>query len=383
VSTTRPSRGSAASGGPTGRRALEPPRWLRDLGIGAWLVAGIALVLIGLFWGLAEITEIAGPLTVGGIVATVASPLVARMSRHGLKRGIGALIVLLGLLALAVVVFLLVVNGIAGQSAEIAADAANGADRIQTALQDVGVGTTAAADVKSGLERAAPAAAKGLANGLIAGVQGLASLALGISFTIFSIFFLLKDGPKLRRVLERHVGVSEPVGRVVVGHLVASIRGYFLGVTIVAAFNGVVVGIGAWILGIPLAATLGVVTFVTAYVPFIGAFVAGTFAVLIAWGSGGTTDALWMLLVVLLANGLLQNIVSPIAMGAALDMNPLLNLAVTVAAGCLFGMFGLILAAPLTSAALHLADDLRRLNSESAMEPEPAPPPVGAPALDL
>ena len=385
MSARRPIAGSATTGGDNGsgslRRALEPPGWLHDLGISAWLIVGVALVLVGLFWALAATTEIAGPLAVGGIVATVASPLVARLGRRGLGRGVSALIVLLGLLVLAVVIFLLVVKGIAGQSGQIAEGAAKGADRMQSAMQDIGIDAETASDIKNGLERAAPAAAKGLANGLVAGVQGLASLMLGASFTIFSVFFLLKDGPKLRRVLERHVGVPEPIGRVVVGRLVTSIRGYYLGLTIVAAYNGVVVGVGAWILGVPLAATLGVVTYATAYVPFIGAFVSGAFAVLIAWGSGGTGTAVGMLIVVLLANGLLQNIVSPIAMGAALDMNPLLNLAVTVAAGCLFGMFGLILAAPLTSASLHLADDLRQLSVEP--EPETGSSTLGAPALDV
>ena len=53
------------------------------------------------------------------------------------------------------------------------------------------------------------------------------------------------------------------------------LRNSFTGVTIVAAFNAVVVGLGALILGVPLAGTIAVVTFLTAYVPFIGAWVAG------------------------------------------------------------------------------------------------------------
>src|SRR5207244_2919573 len=84
-----------------------------------------------------------------------------------------------------------------------------------------------------------------------------------------------------------------------------------------------------------LAGTIGVVTFVAAYVPFVGAFVSGAFAVVIALGGSGTSTAVVMLVVVLLANGLLQNIVSPFAMGSALDLNPLVVLVITIAAGCL------------------------------------------------
>ncbi len=108
----------------------------------------------------------------------------------------------------------------------------------------------------------------------------------------------------------------------------------------------------------PLAGTIGVVTFVTAYVPFVGAFVAGAFAVVIALGAHGTSTALIMLVIVILANGLLQNIVQPFAMGSALDLHPLVVLVVTIAAGCLVGMIGLVLAAPLTSAAVHIRREL-------------------------
>ena len=141
-----------------------------------------------------------------------------------------------------------------------------------------------------------------------------------------------------------------------------------------------VVGLGAWVLGVPLAGTIAVVAFVTAYVPYIGAFVAGAFAVVLALGSEGPTTAVIMLLIVLLANGLLQNILQPIAFGATLGLNPLVVLIVTLGAGALFGMVGLVLAAPLTSAAVHISADLARAKAAAApaeapaaSEPEAAP----------
>jgi predicted PurR-regulated permease PerM len=167
--------------------------------------------------------------------------------------------------------------------------------------------------------------------------------------------------------------VPSDVATVVTGNVLSSLRRYFLGVSIVAAFNGVVVGLGALVLDVPLAGTIAVVTFVTAYVPFIGAFVSGAFAVVLALASQGTTVALVMLVVVILANGLLQNIVQPIAFGATLDLNPLVVLVVTIAAGSLFGMVGLVLAAPLTSAAVHISRDLARARAAAlATEAEPA-----------
>jgi predicted PurR-regulated permease PerM len=147
-------------------------------------------------------------------------------------------------------------------------------------------------------------------------------------------------------------------------------------VTIVAVFNGVVVGLGALALGVPLAGTIGVVTAVTAYIPYIGAFVSGAFAVLIALGAEGTTTALIMLVIVILANGLLQNIFQPFAMGSALDLHPLAVLIITIASGCIFGMIGLVLAAPLTSAAVHIMRDLRQARAAAAMADQAHAPPT-------
>lgn len=94
------------------------------------------------------------------------------------------------------------------------------------------------------------------------------------------------------------------------------LRGYFFGVTIVAAFNAVVVEVGAVILGVPLAATIAAITFLGAYVPYLSAWTAGAFAVLIALGGAGTEAAAWMVVIQLLANGLLQQLVQPIASSA-------------------------------------------------------------------
>jgi predicted PurR-regulated permease PerM len=215
---------------------------------------------------------------------------------------------------------------------------------------------------------------------VISGIQGLTSLAFAFSFTLLSLFFLLKDGPSMRRWVDRHLGVPPPVGQLVTGGVIRSLRGYFRGVTIVAVFNGVVVGLSALALGVPLAGTIAVVTFVTAYVPFVGAFVAGAFAVMIALGAEGTTTALIMLLIVILANGLLQNIVQPFAMGSALDLHPLAVLILTIGAGCIFGMLGLVLAAPIASAIVHISRDLARARVAAAQDEDGAVAVVDAPA---
>ena len=112
------------------------------------------------------------------------------------------------------------------------------------------------------------------------------------------------------------------MARIITGRVLQSLRGYFLGVTIVAAFNAVVVGVGALILGVPQAGTIALITFLGAYIPYLGAWGAGAFAVLIALGGAGTDAAIGMIVIQLLANGLLQQLVQPIAYGAALGHPP-------------------------------------------------------------
>jgi predicted PurR-regulated permease PerM len=292
------------------------------------------------------------------------------MERHRIPRAAGAAIVTLGVIALGVVILLLVLAGIVDQQDEIKAAANSALDKIQGWAKDAGADNTSSSsqDVSS----AVSSGGHTFLNGLADGIKGLTSFALFISFTLFSIFFLLKDGHKIRAFVDRHLGVPSTVATTITRRTITSMRKYFLGLTIVAAFNGTVVGLGAWALGVPLAGTIAIVTFVLAYIPFVGAFVSGAFAVILALASEGTTTALIMLVIVILANGLLQNIVQPIAFGATLDLNPLAVLIVTISAGGLFGMIGMIVAAPLLSAAVHISGDLRRAKLEAMAATEPA-----------
>jgi predicted PurR-regulated permease PerM len=345
-------------------RVFSAPMWLRDLGLLAWFLVGVAIVVVGLVWLLGLTSTIVDPVVVGAILATVAGPLVGTMERRRIPRAAGAAIVLLALLAIFAVIVLMVFGGIYEQSSEIKAAASEAVDKVQGWMNDAGAGGTSSVsdDVKSSTSQTGSTLLQGVAKG----IQGITSLAFFVTFAIFSTFFLLKDGPSVRRFIDRNLGVPQAVATTITGNVIKSLRRYFLGVTIVAAFNGIVVGLGALALGVPLAGTIAVVTFITAYVPFIGAFVAGAFAVILTLSSQGTTDAVIMLVIVILANGLLQNVVQPVAFGATLDLNPLVVLIVTIGFGCIFGMIGLILGAPLTSAALHISRELAQAKADDA-----------------
>jgi predicted PurR-regulated permease PerM len=359
--------------------SFSAPAWLRDLGLTSWFLIGFLALVASVVWLLAAAFTIVGPLVAASIIATVCMPAVSRLQHHRVPRMAGAALVLLALAAIAGVIVVLVIGGITSQGDEISKEASAAAAHGQSWLESAGINQSGAAGAAASVSSNVPKAIATLVKGTLHGLQGLTSFVFGLSLAFLSTFFLLKDGPSMRRWLDGHLGVPRGVGQTITGGVIRSLRGYFRGVTIIAGFNAAVITIGALILDVPLAGTIGVVTFVAAYVPFVGAFVSGAFAVVIALGAHGTTTALIMLVIVILANGLLQNIVQPFAMGSALDLHPLVVLVVTIAAGCLVGMIGLVLAAPLTSAAVHIMRELSASRTELEITSPEAEPPLPPP----
>jgi putative heme transporter len=349
------------------------PRWLRDLGFSAWLLVGVAAALVGAIWLLSLTEAIVMPVITAGIVAAVASPLVGWLNRRGIPRGIGAALVLVAIVVLALAVGLIVLGGITSQADILSTRLREGASSLESWIRDLGVEAPTAADANSEASASISSAFEALTHGLVGGVERLASLAVFLSFTALSLFFLLKDGPQIGAFVERHLGVPLPVAHSMLDRVAGSMRGYFLGVTIVAAWSTLIVGAGALLLGVPLVGTIAIVTFLGGYVPYIGAWTAGGFAVLIALGGEGAEVALAMGVIVLLANGVLQQLVQPIAYGAALQLHPLAVLIATIAGGCLFGTIGLVLAAPLLSAAVKISADLAAAQREQPDPGERAP----------
>jgi putative heme transporter len=361
------------------------PGWLRDLGVSAWLLVGVTLLLVGLVWLLSLTSTIVLPVITAAVVAAVASPLVDWVAGRGIPRPIAAILFLVAIIAVGIAFLLLIVVGVTGESSEIGSHLSGAEGKIQGWIQDLGADQSSAQSAKEDASSSVSSSASTLLHGVASGVEALSGIAFFLALTALSLIFLLADGPKIRGWVESHSGVPAPVAHTVSERVLKSLRGYFLGVTIVAVFNAVVVAIGALILGVPLVGTIVVVTFVGAYIPYLGAWGAGAFAVLIALGGAGTDAAIGMAVVQLLANGILQQLIQPIAYGAALGIHPLAVLIVTIGGGALFGAVGLILGAPLTAAVTKISGDLARARAEEERAPPgpdaggggPVPEPAG------
>ena len=189
--------------------------------------------------------------------------------------------------------------------------------------------------------------AEGFLTELVAGFDTLVGLASGLILGALIMYYLLKDGtrsgaPSSRRSTRPSADDVDDF----IGDACRILRDYGRGRTVMSAIVAVVIGLASLLLGLPLVFTIVVVNFIGGYIPYIGAFLGGGLAVIVALGDGGLGTAAIMLVVVLAANLLLENFVEPKVMGRTLDIHPLVVLVVTALGGLLGGIVGLILAVP-------------------------------------
>jgi predicted PurR-regulated permease PerM len=342
------------------------PDWFQTLGRGAWLAVGIAALLAIAFFLLGLISDLLIPLIFAAILAAIFVPLVDRLERWRLPRWLGAPVVVL--LAIAVVALILwsVVAGLLGREREILTQVTAGLDEAGSVPGVEGPDPEQAVRLLGDLVQL-------LVSGLLSGLGSATVLLVGIVTGLFILLFLMKDwAPVTNAAANRIAGLLRlpaGVGRQIVSDTVHAFRSYALGVTIIGLMNGVVIGLGAVVLGVPLALPIALVNFVTSYIPFYGAFFAGAFAVLIALGANGLGVALAMLAITLVTNNTLQNLLEPLVFGKTLRLHPLVVMLVTTAGTLLFGLLGATLAAPVTSVTLRTIHLLRD-SGLFAQEPE-------------
>jgi predicted PurR-regulated permease PerM len=296
---------------------------------------------------LGAVSEIVLPMTFAAVLAVVFKPLVGTLQRHKLKPSLGAGLVVLGLLALMVGVVVATVRGVTEQTDDISGSADAALERAAEQTDALGIEQGELDAARAAIEDAAPMITTGILSGLVSGIGAVVAVASGVILGALIMYYLLKDGTRLRRSVVAQV---DPAYRDEVDGFIGDacriLRDYGQGRTIMSAIVSAVVGVAALLLGLPLVFTIVVVNFIGGYIPYIGAFLGGGLAVIIALGDGGLTEAAIMLGVVLAANLALENFVEPKVMGRTLDIHPLVVLVVTALGGLLGGIVGLILAVP-------------------------------------
>ena len=326
----------------------------------------MVLVLVGVVWLFETTSSIVDPLIAGFVIAAVSGVFVDKLEQRGLPRAAGAGILALVLVALAVLMVGFVMAAITSHEPHIDHLLSTAVDRVQSWAQSLGIESASSAAKE--IKKAVPEIGRTLLYGVAKGVSGLTSLIVFLGFTAFATFFLVKDAPSLGQWIERHMGMQPEEARIVLADIIQALRRYFLGLTIIAALSTAGVTLGAWIVGVPMLGTIALVAFLGSYVPILGAWAVGIFAVALALANLGPTSALIMAVIVFVANGPLQQIVQPVVYGATLRLNPLVVFSVTIAAGTLLGIPGMVLAAPLVSASVRVNNDLKRLRSPAPVD---------------
>ena len=336
------------------------------LGVWAWSFVGVVVAGVIVFGALAAVSEIVLPMTFAAVLAVVFRPLLGTLQRRGIKPSLGAGLVVLGLLLLMVGVVVATTRGVIDQADQIGDSTTAALQEAAKQTDALGIDQEALDTARAAVEDAAPMITTGVLSGLVSGLGAVVAVASGLILGALIMYYLLKDGARLRRSLVAEVDASyrDDVDAFI-GDACRILRDYGRGRTAMSGIVAVVVGLAALLLGLPLVFTIMVVNFIGGYIPYIGAFLGGGLAVIVALGDGGLPEAAVMLVVVLAANLALENFVEPKVMGRTLDVHPLVVLVVTALGGLLGGIVGLILAVPTYVIA---GNALGRLRSRGVVE---------------
>ncbi len=187
---------------------------------------------------------------------------------------------------------------------------------------------------------------------ILSGALGFGSTATnigaGLILVLFALIFFLKDGPKIWSFLLNFIPRNHRRAVDGAGYAGWGALGTYVRVQIFVAFvDALGIGLGAWILGVPLAMPLGVLVFLGSFVPIVGAVATGAVAVLLALVANDWVNALLMLLVVLAVQQLESNVLQPLVMGAAVNLHPLAVFLAVSAGIATLGLVGAVFAVPI------------------------------------
>ncbi|GAB3158344.1 AI-2E family transporter [Myceligenerans halotolerans] len=313
------------------------------------VLAVIAIIAIFGYVG-TRLTLVVIPILIALVLAAAISPLVSFLRRRGLPSLLATWISLLSLVALLSAIVWLVVLAVVDQWDELVDQALEGFNSLQTYIQDLPFEITEEQfeSVRDSAVRLLQSDAVG--SGAIAGVSQTANFVAGFFIMIVVLFFFLKDGPAMWEFLLRPFeGHRYERGRRVGTATISTLGNYVRGTAIVAIVDAIGIGIGLAIVGVPLVIPLAVLVFLLAFIPLVGATLAGILAALVTLVAVGPVEALVVVAIVVAVNQLEGNFLQPIVMGRTLRLHPLVILFALTAGTVLAGITGAVLAVPIAA----------------------------------
>ncbi|MDT0275291.1 AI-2E family transporter [Blastococcus goldschmidtiae] len=313
------------------------------------LIVG-GLIVVGYVLG--KLWVVLLPVVLGLLFSTVLWPPTRFLRNRGMPAALAALSVLLSFLAAFIGIIALIAPPVVRQVEELADGVSDGLQQLQEWLTgppfDLGeeqIGTAVDQAINS-----IQGNAQNIAQYAVTGAATIGGLLINLVLALVLTFFFLKDGPRWVPWLAAQTGPPAAPHVAALSYKTWSTLSEFIRQQAIVGFvDAFFIGLGLWILGVPLVLPLAVLTFFGAFIPIIGAFVAGGFAVLIALVDSGLTTALIVLGIVLLVQQIEGNVLQPILQGRGLNLHAAVVILAVTAGSSLAGIVGAFLAVPVTA----------------------------------
>ena len=200
----------------------------------------------------------------------------------------------------------------------------------------------------------------GLTRGAVAGATLVGELITGLILSLFLTFFFVKDSERFTRWILDFAGHHREAHLREIGSRSATaVSGYLRGQASVGLVDAVFIGIGLAIVGVPLVVPLAFLTFVAAFLPLVGAFVAGALAALVALVTKGLTAALIVVAITVAVQQLEGHLLAPLLLGRAVALHPVVIILALAAGSILGGIIGAFLAVPIAAVVTAVGTYLR------------------------
>lgn len=317
----------------------------------ALLITGGVLLVGGAVWYARGATV---PLIVAALISTQLIPLVGWATGRGVPRGLAIAASLVGVIVISAAFAWLFADALFGNLGGVGQDISEGADEVVSWLRDnnawIKEHEAAIRKFLEGILPAAKDAAGGLLSGLLGGLSLAAGLVSGGLLTFVYLLYLLTGGDAIWRWIEARFS-AERRSRVTAGGAAAwnAASGYLRGIALVALIDTTVITAGMLIIGTPHVGTLALLSFVTLFIPILGAWVSGTIIVLVTLAAQGTGAAVAMAAVILIAQQLDSMFVTPLVYQKTVSLHPIVTLSSVIVGSQLLGIVGAFLAVPMVA----------------------------------
>ncbi|MGC9477574.1 AI-2E family transporter [Streptomyces sp. WG4] len=342
--------------------------------VSAELLLILAMLAVAL-WVLGRMWPIVWPLIVGLLLTTLTWPAARFLRRHGWPPALAAAVVTVAFLLAVTGIVALIAVPMSSQTEELTDGVVEGIERLREwaagpplNIDDAQV-TGALDSAMARIQDSVGSMVTAVASGVGTVVNGVVTAVLGV----FLMFFFLKDGPRflpwLGRQLPGRLATDVPT---VALRSWETLGSFVRSQALVGLLDAVFIGLGLWILDVPLVLPLAVLTFVSAFVPIVGALFAGFVAVLIALVSNGLTDALIVLAIIVVVQQLEGNVFQPIIQSRGLGLHAAVILLAVTLGGSLAGIVGSLLAVPVAALIAVVWNYVREQLVDPPEEPAPA-----------